>query len=83
MPKSILLLLIGNFVDCHTIVQMNGRNLEGRDTNLTFGYYSKVGAWNNAESGGQVYPFDECLVFAGLEPKNPDYLGAEVELHMG
>jgi hypothetical protein len=65
------------------ITRMNGKDLNDRETNFAFGYYSKVGAWDTADSGGHTHPFDECLVFAGLEPKDPNYLGAEVEISLG
>lgn len=63
-------------------VRMNGKDLEGRDTNFSFAYCSKEGAWESG-NGGRVSPFDECLVFAGLDPKKPDYLGAEIEVSLG
>jgi hypothetical protein len=69
--------------DADYFVRMNGKDLNGRNTNFSFGYYSKVGARNTAETGGHVHPFDECLVFAGLEPKDPNYLGAEIEMSLG
>ena len=67
--------------DC--FVRMNGKDLNGRNTNFSFGYYSKAGAWDSVEAAAQMHPFDECLVFAGLEPKDPNYLGAEVEISLG
>jgi hypothetical protein len=63
-------------------VRLNGKDLEGRDTNFSFGYYSKAGAWEPG-SDGRVSPYDECLVFGGLDPKRPDYLGAEIEVSLG
>ena len=63
-------------------VRMNGNDLEGRDTNFSFGYYNKSGAWD-AGNDGRVSPYDECLVFAGLDPKKPDYLGAVIEISLG
>jgi hypothetical protein len=63
--------------------RMNGKDLNRRNANFSFGYYSKVGAWNAGEPGGHTHPFDECLVFAGLEPKDPNYLGAEIEIALG
>jgi hypothetical protein len=63
-------------------IRLNGKDLEGRDTNFSFGYYSKPGAWDSGNDG-RVSPFDECLVFAGLDPKKPDYLGAEIEISLG
>jgi hypothetical protein len=69
--------------DADYFVRMNGKDLNDRDTNFSFGYYSKLGAWNSAEPAGHAHPFDECLVFAGLEPKDPNYLGAEIEICLG
>jgi len=63
--------------------RMNGKDLNDTNTNFSFGYYSKAGAWNTAQPGGCTHPYNECLVFAGLEPKDPDYLGAEIEIALG
>jgi hypothetical protein len=63
-------------------VRLNGKDLERRETNFSFGYYSKVGPWESGNDG-YVSPFDQCLVFAGLDPKRPDYLGAEIEISLG
>jgi hypothetical protein len=63
-------------------VRLNGKDLEGKDTNFSFGYYSKAGSWESGNDGC-VSPFDECLVFAGLDQKNPNYLGAEIEISLG
>ncbi len=65
------------------IVRMAGKDLEGLNTNFSFGYYSKVGDWGTPNSGGYVNPYDTCLVFAGLDPNNIDYLGAEIEISLG
>ncbi len=65
------------------LFRMNGKDLNGRNTNFSFGYYSKTGAWDTSETVAKTHPFDECLVFAGLEPKDPNYLGAEIEISLG
>jgi hypothetical protein len=62
---------------------MDGKDLNNRDTNFSFGYYSKVGAWDTSMPAGCTHPYNECLVFAGLEPKDPNYLGAEIEIALG
>jgi len=62
---------------------MEGKDLNNTNTNFSFGYYSKAGAWNTAQPGGCTHPYNECLVFAGLNPKDPDYLGAEIEIALG
>jgi len=63
------------------IVRMNGKDLNDRETNFEFGYYSKIGAWGGTDA--QMHPYDTCLAFAGLEPKDPNYLGAEIEISLG
>ncbi len=63
--------------------RMNGSDLNDTNTNFSFGYYSKVGAWDAEQPGGCTHPYNECLVFAGLEPKDPNYLGAEIEISLG
>jgi hypothetical protein len=73
----------GGSGDADYFVRMNGKDLNGRNTNFSFGYYSKVGEWDTADGGGHAHPFNECLVFAGLEPKDPNYLGAEIEIAFG
>ena len=62
------------------IVRMTGKDLNNRNTNFSFGYYSKPGAY---QSEGLVHPYDTCLAFVGLDPQNPNYLGAEIEISLG
>jgi len=59
-----------------------GRDLEGLDINLTWGFYSSPGIWHRGV-GAHVHPADEILVFMGTNPENIDYLGAEIEIDMG
>lgn len=68
--------------DADYFVRMERGNLNGTNTNFTFGYYSKVGAWNK-DPDARMHPYDTCLVFAGLEPKDPNYLGAQIEICLG
>jgi hypothetical protein len=63
--------------------RMEGKDLNNTNTNFSFGYYSKTGAWNTAQPAGCTHPYNECLVFAGLNPKDPHYLGAEIEIALG
>jgi hypothetical protein len=58
----------------------NGKDLNDRNTNFSFGYYSKPGAYQNE---GIVHPYDTCLAFVGLDPDKPNYLGAEIEISLG
>jgi len=63
--------------------RMESKDLNDTSANFSFGYYSKVGAWNTAQPAGCTHPYNECLVFAGLDPNDPHYLGAEIEIALG
>jgi len=65
------------------LVHLSGSDMEGSDTNFSFGYYSKVGPWTREGSGAIAHPYDTVLMFFGLDPKIPDYLGAEIEISLG
>lgn len=69
--------------DADYYFHMTGKDLNNRNTNFSFGYYSKPGAWDTRAPGGESHPFNECLVFAGLNPKDPNYLGGEIEIALG
>jgi hypothetical protein len=61
-----------------------GQELEGKDVNFSFGYYTRIGDWHTKETGGHVHPDgDEVLIFVGLDPAKPEYLGAEIEFDVG
>jgi hypothetical protein len=61
-----------------------GVELEGKNVNFSFGYYTKIGDWHTKETGGHIHPDgDEVLFFVGFDPKNPEYLGAEIEFDVG
>jgi hypothetical protein len=62
------------------LYQLSSRELNGRNTNYTFGYYSKAGAYGGT---GLIHPYDTCLAFVGLDSTKPDYLGAEIEVPLG
>ena len=59
-----------------------GKDLEGLELNLTWGFYSKPGIWHRGV-GAHAHPVDEALVFAGLDPTDINYLGAKIEIDMG
>lgn len=60
----------------------SGKELEGLEMNLTWGFYSKPGIWYRGV-GAHVHPTDEVLVFAGLDPTDINYLGAKIEIDLG
>jgi hypothetical protein len=61
---------------------MNAKTLEGFNLNFTWAFHSGLGAWHG-DRDPHVHPAAEILVFVGLDPKRPDYLGAELEIAMG
>ena len=66
----------------HTFL-MESKDLNDCSAHFSFGYYSKVGAWNTDQPAGCTHPYDNCLVFGGLNPKDPHYLGAEIQIALG
>ncbi len=61
---------------------MYGKDLEGLPLTMTWGTHSKPGIWGRGY-GAHVHTAPEVLVFAGLDPSDIDYLGAQIEIEMG
>jgi len=59
----------------------SGKKTEGFKLNFTWAFHTGLGIWH--EQDPHVHPNDEALVFVGLDPENPNYLGAELEIAMG
>ncbi|MFC1920821.1 hypothetical protein ACFLYQ_03740 [Chloroflexota bacterium] len=59
----------------------NGKEFENFGLNFTWAFHTGLGIWH--ERDPHVHPNDEALLFVGLDPDNPDYLGAEIEIAMG
>ena len=69
-----------------SLVWMYGKDLEGLELNFTWGFYKKPGVWHRGPGkadGAHVHPYDEVLVFAGTDPRDINYLGAEISVDMG
>jgi hypothetical protein len=66
-----------------SMFHLTGKDMDGVDSNFSFGYYSKTGSWEPEGNGGRYHPYDSVLLFGGLNPKVPDYLGAEIEISIG
>jgi hypothetical protein len=61
-----------------------GKELERMKVNFSFGYYTRIGDWHTKETGEYVHPDgDEPLIYVGLDPDRPEYLGAEVMHDVG
>ena len=68
------------------LVWMYGMDLEGLELNFTWGFHKSPGVWHRGpgnSDGAHVHPTDEVLVFAGTDPGDIDYLGAEISIDMG
>jgi hypothetical protein len=59
-----------------------GKELEDLNVNLDWGFFSKPGLWHRGV-GAHTHPVDEVLVFAGVDPADINYLGAEIEIDLG
>jgi len=57
-------------------------DLEGINLNFSWGFYSGLGDWHTGQDP-HTHPYDECLVFVGLDPTDITYLGAEIEIALG
>ncbi|MFC1532925.1 hypothetical protein ACFL7M_06130 [Thermodesulfobacteriota bacterium] len=63
-------------------VWMEGRDLEGFNSNFSFGFIKESGVCH-PEEGALIHPYDECLVFAGTDNTDILYLGAEISVELG
>ena len=72
-----------NTGNADSIYWLNGRDhLEGLKLNFSWGYYTGLGDWHPGWDP-HVHPYPECLVFVGLDPDNPEYLGAKMQYCLG
>ncbi len=65
------------------IVWLFGKDLEGLDVNLPWGYYSQPGMWTKEGEPHKHENGAELLFFAGLDPDDVNSLGAEIEIALG
>jgi hypothetical protein len=61
---------------------MESKDLEGFKAHFSYGFIKEDGPIHPKE-GMVVHPYDECLVFAGLDETNILYLGAEISVDLG
>ena len=69
-----------------SLIWMSGNDLEGMELNFTWGFYKKPGIWHRGPGkadGAHVHPNDEVLVFVGTDPRDINYLGAEISIDIG
>jgi hypothetical protein len=70
--------------DAYQLAKMSGADLEGLNVNFVMGLYGGTGQWD-AKQGGRahVHPYDESVVFFGLNEANLSQLGAELTVEIG
>lgn len=69
---------------CENAVWMFGDDLLGMNVNWCWGIHKNAGAWLRGKGSGlHVHPNDEVLLFAGTEPADIEYLGAEIQIDLG
>jgi hypothetical protein len=70
-----------------SMICMFGQDLNGFSFNFTWGFYSGAGAAGGKEHGpddhGHAHPEAEALIWVGLDPRDLNYLGAEIEIALG
>jgi hypothetical protein len=68
--------------NAHQMVWMFGGQIENFKLNFSWGHYNTCGKWHR-HGEAHVHPEEEILIFVGLDPERPLYLGAEVEEAIG
>lgn len=63
--------------------RLKGKDLDGQNLNFSWGYYNRTGNLRPGNPGGHIHPYDECLLFGGLDYDNPNDLGAVIEIRLG
>ena len=61
---------------------MEGKHLEGFAAQYSYGFIKETGPIHPVE-GALIHPYDECLVFMGIDHTDIKYLGAEVSVELG
>jgi len=56
--------------------------MEGFNASFSYGFIKKTGSLHPVK-GALVHPYDECLVFAGIDNTDITYLGAEISVALG
>lgn len=64
-------------------IWMEGKDMEGFNAHFSYGFIKEPGPIHPKEGSLIIHPFDECLVFAGIDHTNIRYLGAEVSVELG
>ncbi|MCJ7604630.1 MAG: hypothetical protein MUO19_01170, partial [Dehalococcoidales bacterium] len=60
-----------------------GVDLEGLNISFAHGFRSQLGEWGSDGGVKHAHPYNETLLFAGLDYDNPNTLGAEIDVSIG
>jgi len=63
-------------------VWMEAKDMEGFNAQFSYGFIKKPGKFHPLD-GMLVHPYDECLVFEGIDNSNILSLGAEISIELG
>jgi hypothetical protein len=70
--------------DAYQFIQMSGADLEGVSLNFVMGLFNKAGPWDAGQGGrAHVHPYDEAVVFFGLNSADLSQLGTELTVEIG
>ncbi len=70
--------------DAYQFIAMSGTDLEGVNLNLNLGLFNGTGQWDPGQGKkAHVHPYDEAMVFFGLDSSNLSHLGAELAVDIG
>ncbi len=61
---------------------MEGKDMEGFSGHFSYGFIKQTGPIHPKE-GALIHPYDECLIFAGIDHNDLRYMGAEVSVEIG
>jgi hypothetical protein len=68
--------------DADHIIWVFGKSIEDFNLNFSWGFWSGCGKWQR-EGECHAHPDPEAIIFVGLNPDDPHYLGAELEIAIG
>ena len=63
-------------------IWMESKDLEGFNGHFSYGFIKEAGIFHPIK-GSLVHPYDECLVFAGIDTNDFFSLGAEISILLG
>lgn len=68
------------------VIWLTGKDMEGLNLNFTWGFHKKPGIWHRGPGktdGTHLHAHDEAIAIVGTDPRDINYLGAELSIDMG